>query len=148
MIFLLVGLICASSISTVNSLTHDALMQSHQNNPENKFTQRKYFLNKVFLQDVPLDNFFVLDLSYIAESNNTDFSLLVLEVHDDNSSTSDTSISSIKTTVDNITNNDPPNAQFFLNGDDDIGSHEYCLMVDTEVLSLVNSAENKKPGKR
>ena len=148
MIFSLVELTCAPSTSTANTLTNDVLMQSHRNNPENKCTQQKCVLNKKCLQDVPLDDFFIPDLSNMAESNNIDFSLPVLEVHDDNSSTSDTSTSSMKATTDNITNGNTPNAQFFLNEDDNLVSYEYCLMVDTEVLSLVNSAENKKPGKR
>ena len=148
MIFSLVELTCAPSTSTANTLTNDVLMQSYQNNPENKCTQQKCVLNKKCLQNVSLDGFFILDLSNMAESNNIDFSLPVLEVHDDNSSTSDTSTSSMKATTDNITNGNTPNAQFFLNEDDNLVSYEYCLMVDTEVLSLVNSAENKKPGKR
>ena len=110
---------------------------------EKEIEQYKCDSKKDCLQDLPLNMFFELDLSNIVESdnNNADLSLPTIEAQDDNSSTSGNSTQSIVTTKDDI---DYKNTQLFLNKDDDLGSYDYCLMVDIEVLSLVNSIENYK----
>ena len=38
----------------------------------------------------------------------------------------------------------PPNIQLLLNKDDDLGSHEHCILADTEFLSLVFNIGNNK----
>ena len=41
----------------------------------------------------------------------------------------------------------PQGFQIFLNENDNLGNHEYYLVVDTEISSLVNNVENKKAEK-
>ena len=96
------------------------------------------------MQDKLLDNFFVLDLSDVVELDGIDFLLHNLEVSDKKSCISDHPTPSTIISTYNIPHNVPPDTQSFLNKYDDIGSQEYFLMVDTEVLSLVNNVEGSK----
>ena len=77
-------------------------IQSRQIDHEDKFIPRKCYSDDDCSKDTTLDYFFILDLSYVAEFNSTDFLIHTLEACDKNSSISDNSTSLITTTTENF----------------------------------------------
>ena len=83
-----------------------------------------------FNQDLPKDVFFTLDLSNIEETHKIT-----------NSNYVNTKSKKITPHIIKFSKL-PPGCQKVLNENDNLGNHEYCLVVDTEILSLVNDVEN------
>ena len=105
-------------------------------------------------QDLPKDAFFVLDLSDVegvhdvTNPNYINRKPRNLKACDVKSRSTPKKITPhIVKSREFVPSKLPPEFQIFLNKNDNLGNHEFCLVVDIEIISLVNNVENSKAEK-